>query len=229
MSAVAAALLSAALLSTPPQSVRAALALEEAGDDAGAIAALQEAVKRTPLDIDVRLELARLLLKSGTSLDQAARHLELARVHRPQAAMPHWLYASLLEEQGKPWEAAKSLERVLVVQPSHAEARFRVASLYERLGDLLHAEYHYRRLSREKPEWAVARLQLAVVLENQGRREDAVKEVEALLELQPQAELVKRRLAELYDRAGRTADAEALRKTGKAPPKKLRPLKPSKR
>ncbi len=217
-------LVSALLLAGP---LEEALSLEAAGQDAQAIQLLEAAVLKAPRQVELRLELARLRLKTGEQLQSAQLHLDSARVLAPQDPRPHWLWAALMEEQGKPWEAAKSLERVLVVKPDHPDARFRVASLYERLGDPLHAEHHYRRLARERPDWAVARVQLAVVLENQGRRDTAIQELEALLALDPGSTLGRRKLIELYERAGLKEKAAALQ----APPAKtkLRPLKRSKR
>lgn len=219
------------LTTEPSPAVRAAAGLqeaarlEEAGDDPGAIRALQALLRRDPQQVEVRLELARLRLKSGADLDEVERLLQVARVHAPQDPRPHWHWASLMEERGKLWEAARSLERVLVAAPAHAEARFRVASLYERLGDPLHAEHHYRRLAKERPEWGLARLQLAAVLERQGRDEDAIRELSVLVRTQPQNAVARRRLGELYARTGRGEEAAKLLAPSREDQR--RPLRPS--
>jgi predicted Zn-dependent protease len=114
---------------------------------------------------------------------------------------------------------------------SYEDARFRLAGLWASLGDWLKAELHYRHLGRQRPEWVQVRLQLARALEEQGRVEDAERELTQLRSEQPGNALVVRQLAGLYERTGRPQLASKLRASLERPepPKKMRPLRPSRR
>jgi len=208
-----------------------ALAREEAGDTAAALAEVQSIIDSSPAWELPRLEAARLMLKLGGELDRAEAELDVACALAPTNPRCHYLRGLLYEERGEPRLAAQAYEMALFYRPSYEEARFRAAGLWMGQGDWLKAEYHYRLLSKARPEWVQVRLLLAQVLEQQGRQEDAERELLAARQFQPDSPLVVRRLAELYERTGRAKLAQKLRKTLEAPePKRhLRTLKPSRR
>jgi tetratricopeptide (TPR) repeat protein len=208
-----------------------ALAREEAGDTAGALAGMESVINSWPAWELPRLEAARLMLKLGGELDRAEAELDVASALAPENPRGHYLRGLLYEERGQPLLAAKAYETALLYRPSYEEARFRVAGLWMAQGDWLKAEYHYRFLSKARPEWVQVRLLLAQVLERQERPEDAERELLAARQFQPENAMVVRRLAELYERTGRQKLAQKLRKTLEepAPKRRLRTLKPSRR
>ncbi|MBN1204543.1 MAG: tetratricopeptide repeat protein [Myxococcaceae bacterium] len=208
-----------------------ALALEEAGDSAGALAGVESVINTSPAWELPRLEAARMLVKLGGELERAEAHLDVASALAPENPRAHYLRGLLWEERGRPLLAAQSYEVALLYRPSFEEARFRVAGIWMALGDWLKAELHYRLLSRARPEWVQVRLLLAQVLERQERPEDAERELLAARGFQPRNPHVLRRLAELYERTGRQKLAQKLRATLEAPePKRrMRALKPSRR
>ncbi|AEI67699.1 TPR repeat-containing protein [Corallococcus macrosporus] len=220
---------------TPPSSRTAvtlpdALALEAAGDDAGALAALESLVRAQPAWELPRLEMARLLLKTGGALEQAEAHLAAALQQAPHNPRAWYLRGLLWEERGDRRQAVQAYERAVQLRASYEEARFRLGTLWLDLGDLLKSELHLRYLARLKPEWVQVRLQLAEVLEKQERPLDAEKELLAARGLQPTSALVLRRLADFYARTGRPRLAEKVRASLEAPPKRrMRELKPSRR
>jgi predicted Zn-dependent protease len=228
---VAGTLAAAAMDAPAPGDLTAALAREAEGDSAGALEAVQAVVRLWPAEALPRLEAARLLLKLGGNLDLAEVHLDVAAAVAPDNPRVHYLRGLLWEERGQLPRAARSLELAVFYRSSYEDARFRLASLCASLGDWLKAELHYRYLGRSRPEWVQVRLQLVRALEEQGRAEDAEKELLLLKGEQPGNALVIRRLADLYERTGRPRLAARLRASlaPPAPPKRMRPLRPSRR
>lgn len=213
-----------------PDALTEALAPEEAGETAVALARVEALVRANPAWALARLENARLLLKTGGSLQHAEAHLDAAGGLAPDNPRVHHLRGLLWEERGEPSRAMEAYEAALLARPSYEEARFRLAGLAGAQGDWLKAELHSRLLARARPEWVQVRLLLAQALERQERPEDAERELKALHEAQSANALVTRRLAEFYERTGRPQLAERLRKGLEQPARrKLRELKPSRR
>ncbi len=228
---VVAGTLAAAMDASAPGDLTVALAREASGDSAGALESVQAVVRDWPAEALPRLEAARLLLKLGGNLDQAETHLDVAAAVAPDNPRVHYLRGLLWEERGHPLRAARSYELAVFYRSSYEDARFRLAGLWASLGDWLKAELHYRFLARSRPEWVQVRLQLVRALEEQGRQEDAEQELLRLKSEQPTNALVIRRLADLYERTGRAKQAAKLRASLEtpAPPKRMRPLRPSRR
>ncbi|EPX61997.1 tetratricopeptide repeat protein [Cystobacter fuscus DSM 2262] len=208
-----------------------ALTQEAAGDAAGALAAIQEIIQSWPNEALPRLEAARLRLKLGGDLDLVEKDLEVASTAAPNNPRLHFLRGLLWEERGQLTRSASAYERAVFLRSSYDEARFRLGGVWASLGDWLKAEMHYRLLARTRPEWIQVRLQLIHVIEQQGRLEDAEKEWRELHAEQPANVLVVEQFARFYERTGRPHLAAQLRaKLGPAsPPKKMRPLRPSRR
>lgn len=214
-----------------PGDLTTALAREASGDSAGALESVQAVVRAWPAEALPRVEAARLLLKLGGNLDLAEVHLDVAAAVAPENPRVHYLRGLLWEERGQPRRAAQAYEQALFYRPSYEDARFRLAGLWASLGDWLKAELHYRYLARSRPEWVQVRLQLIRAIEEQGRVKDAEKELLLLKGEQPGNALVIRRLVEFYERTGQPKVAARLRASLEppAPPRKMRPLRPSRR
>lgn len=213
-----------------PEALTEALALEETGDVTAALAGVVAVVRANPAWAVARLEAARLLLKTGGSLQHAEAHLDAAGALAPDNPRVHYLRGLLWEERGEPWRAMVAYETAVLYRPSYEDARFRLGSLAAARGDWLKTELHTRILSRLRPEWSQPRLLLAQALEKQERLVEAERELKALHEVLPTHALVTRRLAEFYERTGRPQLAAKLRKATEPPPqRKLRALKPSRR
>jgi tetratricopeptide (TPR) repeat protein len=227
---ILAGMLAGAMDAPPSASLTQALAREEAGDTAGALAGVETLINRWPTWELSRLEAARLMLKLGGELDRAEAHLDIASALAPENPRAYYLRGLLLEERGRPLLAAQAYEVALLYRPSYEEARFRLAGLWMSQGDLLKAELHFRLLARARPEWVQVRLLLAQVLEKQERLEDAERELLAVRELQPGNTVATRRLADIYERTGRQRLAEKLSQSLEpASKRRMRPLKPSRR
>lgn len=206
-----------------------AKALEDAQDDQGAIAIWEAAVQGDPTAPLPRVELARLLLKSGQRLDVAAIHLEAASRLAPENPRVQYLLALLAEERKDPAQAKKSLEKALALREDYDDARYRLAGLLFAEGDFAGAVDAYRRFIERHPTDTGARLQLARALESVGRVREAERVLRALEEEPASTSLARWRRAELLERHGQAAEARKLRAKEAAPPRRLRELRPSSR
>jgi tetratricopeptide (TPR) repeat protein len=225
----ASALLGGSALALAPEAVQRALALEERGDDAGALATLDRLVKEEPAWELPRLEAARLRLKAGSDLDRAELDLETARAIAPENPRGHFLWAMLAQERGRPAEAVSALERAVALRSGYADAWFRLAPLYAELERWADAEQAYRELLRYRSDSLQARFALAQVLEKQNKLEDTERELRRLLDENP-IPVVRERLADFYRRTDRPKLAEkALKGTPAKKVRKLRPLPKSRR
>ena len=171
------------------------------------------------------------LFKQLKILEGVEKDLDTAALGAPNHPRLAYLRGLLWEERGKPFRAIRFYEAAVTAEPAYDEARFRLAGLCAAQRDWLKAEYHYRWLSRERPEWVQVRLQLIRSIEAQGRGGDAEKELVRLRDEQPGNALVTRQLVELYERTGRPREAARLKKglQPPKPPKRMRPLRPSRR
>jgi tetratricopeptide (TPR) repeat protein len=103
------------------------LALEQAGDLPGAIAAMKAAEALDARDVDTWLALAGMLLRANQPAPAEAKYRE-ALAMLPDSAPARLGLAHSLEAQQKP-EAAKAYRNYLELQPADGEARGRLARL----------------------------------------------------------------------------------------------------
>jgi tetratricopeptide (TPR) repeat protein len=210
------------------EQVRAALALEDKGNDAAALALLDQDIRADPQAALARIEAARIRMKGGRELDRVQLDLQTARAIAPDNPRADYLYGELMQEQGNLPEAARSFERAVAIRADYPEARERLASIYFDQRDWAKAEAAYRAVASRRPERTPDRLQLALVLEKEGRLVDAEVELKRLVSDQPGSMVVARRLAEFYDRTGQPKLAAKVRKTmDPGDPRRMRSLKRS--
>jgi tetratricopeptide (TPR) repeat protein len=210
--------------------VRAALALEEKGSDAQALALLDQYVISDPQAALARIEAARIRMKTGRDLDHAQADLVAARNLAPDNPRADYLFGELMQERGNVAEATRSFERAVAIRIDYPEAHERLAAIYFDQSEWAKAEASYRAVASRRPDRTPDRLQLALVLEKEGRLGDSEQELKRLLADQPGSVLVARRLAEFYDRTHQPKLAAKVRKTmDPGDQRKLRTLKRSQR
>jgi tetratricopeptide (TPR) repeat protein len=212
-----------------PETVDAALALEQRGDDAGASGALERLIGYRPTFALARLEAARIYLKTESGLTRAEGHLEAALALIPEEPRAHFLWALVMEGRGRPAEALKALNLSVRLRPEFAEAQARLGALYARRSEWPEAERHLRAWVQQEPQSIQARLQLAESLARQSRWEDVQDELRSALQRQPRSALLASRLAEACERVGRTQEATQLRQDPGAVGRRMRPLPKSSR
>lgn len=213
------------LMATPFEQAQA---LEQAGDDAGATALLEAAVRADPRWAIGRVELGRLQLKQGAT-QAAFQHLDIARSLAPENPRAHYLFALAADEVGRRAESRQALEVALVLREGYADAQVRLAGVLAAQGDSRGAARALRAYLSAHPEANGARLQLADALERSGDQAGAEKELRALLQVAPLKVLAGRRLLALLEAEGRTAEAAKLRQVLDPPRRQLRELQPSRR
>lgn len=205
-----------------------AQALEEQGDDAGAVRVLDRAVSGDPLWAMGRVELGRLQLKQGLT-DAALVHLDVARSLAPENPRAHYLYALAADETGRRRECRRALEVALELREGYADAQVRLASVLMAEGEHAQAARLLEAYLAAHPQAVGLRLQLAEALERAGQTAAAERHLRALFQLETHKRLAGRRLAALLEAEGRTAEAAHVRERIDPPRRKLRELKPSRR
>jgi Flp pilus assembly protein TadD len=217
-------LLALLILGTSP--LEQAQALEQSGDDAAAIAVLEQAVSADPKVALFRVELGRLQLKQGTS-DFALQQLDIARSLAPENPRAHYLFALAADEAGRRNESRRALEVALALREGYADAQVRLAGVLSAEGDDRGAAATLKPYVAAHPEANGARLQLAEALTRSGDVVAAEKELRSLLSVAGLKILAGRRLVALLDAQGRTQEAHKVRLSIDPPPRQLRELKPS--
>ena len=225
-------LIAAAVLSAGPgqlDALNAALAIEQQGDDARALAALDRLVQAQPLGELSRLEAARLRLKRGEQLDRAELDADVARSLAPENPRAHYVWALICDERGRPGEAERSLRTAIALRADFADAQFRLGGLLLLKNDFEGAAAAYRAFLARSPEAGGARLQLATALERSGDVRAAEAELRGLCSKAATRLVATRRLADLLEKYGRSREAVVLRASLNPRPRVLRALPSSAR
>jgi len=197
--------------------VQRARDLFAAGDEAGAVAALEQALREDPDDVEARLELARHQVGAG-ELVAAESHLRRAVEAAPERDDGRLALADVLEKLGVLPQAAHQLVEVRQRSGSAAVPDERVRDLLQRAaarltrqGDYAGAIAQYERLVSEglvaqeelagplESAWAAEASRLA----SEGRRDAAVSawaEAEALDPAEPEYAFARGRLLAAMDR-----------------------------
>jgi 4-amino-4-deoxy-L-arabinose transferase-like glycosyltransferase len=97
-------------------------ALQVAGDPAGGLAALRQAVALVPQDAGLHVSLGLALLSAGRSVE-AETEARKALALEPHSAAPFDLLGRATALQGRLSEAVAAFERALAIDPGSAEAR----------------------------------------------------------------------------------------------------------
>lgn len=188
-----------------------------------AVDALRRAVALAPADRQARSELARLLLETRLSADEAAGHLEwLVRTAPPDAATRVQL-ATCREAQGRPDEAVAILNAVVAEHPAHPAA-FRARGRLElNRGHPQAAVPFLRRAAELDPSDPPTLYSLFLALQQAGLAGEAgevearwkratadlarVAELGRAIARSPHDPELRREMGELFLRNGRDADA----------------------
>jgi predicted Zn-dependent protease len=215
----------AASSSAAGSGVEEVIALEQAGQDAAALA-LAESLSQTPPSSAVaHLEAARLGLKMGVPTPSIEKHLQAARVLAPDNPRLRYLSAQVKEGQGDDAGARALYLEAVSLRSGYTEARTRLVAIGIRSKDWTLAEMQLKALLSAGESSVGRRLQLARVLENAGKTAEADAVLVRLHHEDTSNATVTSALEAFYLRQGRTKDAQALRVA--EPAKKLRPLQPS--
>jgi cellulose synthase operon protein C len=156
--------------------------LGELGDDEGALAAFQLAIRKRPRDRDLRTALARLYSRMGKLEEVLAEYHRLVRDSAGDPAFVREL-ALLYDRMGRRPEASRLLDELLRRYPRSAGVARVNAELRERFGDrdaLRASLVHWKRADPSDPE---PRIALGAELLAAGEREASLREFRGMLEL----------------------------------------------
>ncbi len=168
-----------------PQSARAQLnlgiALAALGDEAGAVAAYEQALKLDAANPFAAYNFGKLRYERGQHAD-AERLLRQALRAKPDFPQARVVLACTLDALGQPDAAVTELEQLV---PADFGALFIKAGILRKLGRLDAAAEALRRALAIDPDNLDARTALFHVLEAKGDAAGAARELEAVLEQRP--------------------------------------------
>jgi len=194
------------------------------GDLPGAIATLEDLVRRNVADQSVMLVLANYLQELG-ALDRSAALMEAIIAAHPDYADAYNSLGVVYSRQGRHTEARRSYRRVLELDPTSATA-------YENLGvdefaggDLTGAGADLTRALNLDPRLAGAHNALAAVYMRQGRTADAIAAWKTAVQLDATLFDALYNLGTALDDAGRRDEARPYleRFVSEAPPRRYGP------
>jgi Flp pilus assembly protein TadD len=166
-----AAFLCDAVLARDPGSAEAwhllGLARRQAGDAAGAVAAITRALELAPGVAAAHFNLGNALAAQGRNEEAAARYRQ-ALTLAPGFGAAHNNLGSALERLGRLAEAAAHFERAVALSPDDAEAALNLCSARHGQGRLEEALALARRAVQLKPDFAEGQWNEAVLLLTMG-------------------------------------------------------------
>lgn len=131
---------------------------DQAGDHAGAVALIEQAIAMQPAEAGFHGNLATALLALGRGRDAAAAYARALALD-PDYAEGHYNYANLLRSLGEATIARQHFERALELQPQHVQARNNLAMLlWEDMEDRIAAQRQFDLLRQIVPDWPVGRM-----------------------------------------------------------------------
>ncbi len=153
------------------------------GDDDKAIAALDEAIKRSGKDVETRFQAIIMRSSLHDNIDDKLGDLGEAIQLKPTEAMPLRARGALYMAAQKAEKALEDFEAALKLEPDHAitlEAKGAALALLDRLEE---SQAAYAKSVALAPESVSARMQRAQVSLMQKKYDDAVADLSKVLEI----------------------------------------------
>jgi tetratricopeptide (TPR) repeat protein len=161
--------------------------------EAGEVARL---VSRFPRDPDLRWNLAALLENAG-DMARAEEQWRVLMTLQPQAALPVFNLAKLLDGLGRHDEAIPLYGECLQLDPDYYQARYALGLLCLRTGRVPEALHHLELAVRQRPQALETRFACAEALAKSRDAAGAEKQLREVLRLDPQNDTARQRLTEL--------------------------------
>jgi tetratricopeptide (TPR) repeat protein len=169
----------AALREDGAASLRRGVALAEAGDVTGAIAAHEAALARDPSLVQAHANLISLYGRAG-QFPKAEEHYRAALALGADLSEAHYDYGVLLGLQEKWDQAADAYRKALALNPANVQARNNLGQVLERQRQFAAAAVEYRQAVESQPTFRLARFNLGRMLLALGRDEEAIVELSRL-------------------------------------------------
>jgi tetratricopeptide (TPR) repeat protein len=199
----------------PEESLRYARLLIEDGNLDVAEPILINALRLSPNNVPILLELGRVYLgqQDWARLEQVEGTLRRLATEETSTAADS-LRVARLQAQDRSDEAITVLESILRQQGTNAGAELEIVRTHLRDGDVAAAEVFVDGMLEEKPGDELLRFLKASILEVSDRVAEAEEVYRAMLSDNPQNETVWRSLYILQSREGRLDDARATLESG---------------
>ena len=152
------------------------------GEHKKALAAIKEANRLKPDDVDIMLELGHVL-RSNQKFGDAVGVLKRVVAARPNEVETLYLLGNTQLMAGKHEDAIKTLNQVLVLDPSHAEARerLRVSSIRQNMPNL----DRLRQQIEDNPRSSAAYAELGQAYNSMGMFSEAEVEYKKAVDVDP--------------------------------------------
>jgi len=158
--------------------------LQQTGQAAAALPAMQKAAELAPDDVEAHYNLGVILQAFGRH-DEAAASLRRALQRRPDLAEGHYNLGTSLQALGRLDDAVACYERALAQKPGYVQAHNNLGLARHAQGRLYDAEACYRAAIAAQPDFAAAHINLGSALQDLGRIEDAVASFRQALAFEP--------------------------------------------
>lgn len=175
--------------------------LFKAGDTAGALAEIHEALRIIPDFIDARANLGYTLKELGQSKEGIV-HLEAALKMDPRRLTTLLNLGGAYFAAGDSAAALTHFERALELRPAHAEAHNNIGVIRLKAGQAAEAERIFRTAIANRPTYADAHYNLGTALEALGRPAEAAEAYRTSIALEPKNPDALNNLAGIQIRAG---------------------------
>ena len=180
--------------------INLALALQDAGRPAEAVARLREAVRISPGDAVPHDLLGQALVQAGRQIEALAAFREALRLD-PHSALIRSNLAATLNALGRPAEAVALLEQALAANPGYADARVNLGVSLVRLGRTSEAAQQFAEALRLRPDLPAAAFNLGAALLALNRPAEAVAAFEHARRLAPDNAHIQQALAAAQQQA----------------------------
>ncbi|GAB4296810.1 MAG: hypothetical protein Kow0090_12000 [Myxococcota bacterium] len=174
----------------------------EEGDFAKAKGFFREAISELPWWGRPRIELARIYIFGGGSMEEAKRELAFVLQSDPFSWEAYYLLAMAFSAEGNNKEAKGYLKAALELAPEKVDIELTLARLHEGEGEFETAAALYRDVISRSAEHLDARVSLAILYERLKRFTDAEALWLELISLKPERAIYYQRISSLYEKKG---------------------------
>ena len=161
------------------------LALQAAGDRAGALAAFQNAAQSESRFVEAHNNVGALLIDEPGKLDEAVAAFERALALNPSFAEAHNNLAVAHKRRGELGEASRAVDQALALAPEHVPALNTRATILLEQGAAAEAEATLRKALALAPQDQSALNNLGLALKDLGRIKEAEETFKKVVALQP--------------------------------------------
>lgn len=197
---------------TPLSYLQRGLALEQAGDLAGAIEAHVKATELDPSFEQPHINLIQLYARTG-EYAKAEEQYRIAVRLNPHRSDCYYNYGVLMFGLGKYAEAEEAFRKAIASDPFYAEAHNNLGFLLQQQGRINDALGEFREAVKDQPDYRLARFHIGLILVDKRDYSGAIEQFRMILEPDDaETPTYLYTLANTYARAGDSPNALAYMK-----------------